>query len=362
MRVTDGNWKRFERYKIRDGYIRADLESDLQLVNPWSEHDSAWEGNQPTDAGAKRVVTPPYQSLLDLVNNLTPSAMFEPSPEECEAIVGWCSEHGLLGLLPHALLSVEFAPVWVNDPDLKRLIPASRTWTRKPNGWTSRAKPHQVLDGNAIWTMDEELLGQPVSPEHLPALLNPSGAHCTKPGAFEVSFKPVGQALDRYFPDLAPSARKSFNYPTPLSDPFWREYAEPVAEFVSAAVQFSNAVKDLASLSGPLADLDPARASRLVRSQTTLNALATGTQQFLGVWQGGGFVQRWVSTSLLSSLATMTVQALAAQEIRLCASCGKAFSTSAYQSKYCSTRCRDREIKRRYRSKKSQGKKSKSKK
>jgi hypothetical protein len=58
---------------------------------------------------------------------------------------------------------------------------------------------------------------------------------------------------------------------------------------------------------------------------------------------------KWVTSSLLASLATMMLEDLTYGRALLCAGCGRPFVSGAYQARFCSVRCRWAVQKREYR-------------
>ena len=65
------------------------------MYDPWEDYSREWATN-------KKPV-PPYRSLLELVGHLEAdksSYPFHLTPESIERLTAWCSEYGLLGILP----------------------------------------------------------------------------------------------------------------------------------------------------------------------------------------------------------------------------------------------------------------------
>ena len=81
-----------------------------------------------------------------------------------------------------------------------------------------------------------------------------------------------------------------------------------------------------------------------------LNALVSPASSALWPLRDGSFEQRWVSPSLLASLAMMVLQDLTEhRRILRCTTCGRIFVSAAYQAQYCSAKCRSTAQKRAYR-------------
>lgn len=122
-----GGWWRFSRYEIRDGAIIPAEDARLEQYDPWETYRASKR-----DASVSR----PYQSLIRLLLSLgafrdethdmwrlerdgefrtlnknvslrIPNKDLTFAPGEQQAIVDWCSRYGLLGILPHAAISIE---------------------------------------------------------------------------------------------------------------------------------------------------------------------------------------------------------------------------------------------------------------
>ena len=112
--VVLGQWCRFSRYVLLDGRIRPAADATPEWYDPWERY---WLSRKP--AGP----TPPYQSLIGLVESLSAAIR----PEDENRLLEWCQEHGVLGVMRHAGLSVlpaggpnlppYFSPWHGGDPD-----------------------------------------------------------------------------------------------------------------------------------------------------------------------------------------------------------------------------------------------------
>jgi hypothetical protein len=157
-----------------------------------------------------------------------------------------------------------------------------------------------------------------------------------------------GPAWHRFFPDVPSNAVETHRYPPPLSDAFWRAYAEPVEDVVKAAVQLRKAL----ALLKDATEAGSQDLGRIRRGMDILHALTRTVRPTL-VPSDGVLRQEWLSTSLLGTLAMMALLDLTEQRrIRTCATCGEVFVTKAKEGAYCSVRCRETAQKRRYRAKK----------
>ncbi len=139
--------------------------------------------------------------------------------------------------------------------------------------------------------------------------------------------------------------QETHRYPSPLSDAFWRAYAEPVEDFVKAAVQLCNAL----NLLDGAADVGSQALGRVRKGMDILHALTRTIRPTL-LPSDGVLRQEWLSTSLLGTLAMMVLLDLTERRrILTCEKCGGVFVTKAYQARYCSDRCRFTAQKRRHR-------------
>ena len=83
-----------------------------------------------------------------------------------------------------------------------------------------------------------------------------------------------------------------------------------------------------------------------------INSLVAGVSVIALPSQEGPIRQRWVSPSLLGSLAMMALLDLSElRRVLPCENCRQVFVTESYQQKFCSERCRNTAQKRRQRAK-----------
>jgi len=325
--LLTGRWARFDSYDIKAGAIRPRASATLRFYDPWEAFNKARQG--------RANVRAPYETLLELFNelslvpevqetDLTVRAGFSLDAKNAPALLKWCAEHGLLGILPHRARLIalpaerDMGPVGAEPGDEEGEwetvwghVPKQQLFVRTPSGWRPAAlsgdpnaaelpAPHVIMAD----------LGQPVSRD-LPLT-----------------------ALESFFPGLSPTS-----WPLPLSDEFWRSYAEPLQEFLSGAARLADAVRAASE-----------RKSRS-RAVDVLNTLAEPVKQVMTV-AGEKFAWKWSSPSLLATFGMMASQDLTERrDVRLCETCGKLFIASGYQTIYCSGRCRYREQKRRHRAK-----------
>lgn len=88
------NWWKFDRYEVvEDTHIAPAEDAELIRYDPFEAHEERW-------GGRRLEGKPPYLKLAEV------------DPFEIDEILEWCTQHGLLGLLPHRTLAVYFWPVW----------------------------------------------------------------------------------------------------------------------------------------------------------------------------------------------------------------------------------------------------------
>ena len=81
-----GQWWKFTRYELKDGYIRPAPDATLSAYDPWSE--------PPPRANTA------YASLANLVpRGRDAGDKGTVSPDTATAVLAWCQQYGLLGVL-----------------------------------------------------------------------------------------------------------------------------------------------------------------------------------------------------------------------------------------------------------------------
>ncbi len=339
--VAVGWWKRFSRYEIRDGYILPARGAKLSRYDPWADYRVARSGTKEQQ--------PPYQILLELLEDLR----FRPAsggalaltPEAEARLLAWCARNGLLGILPHRTLMVVFPPQW--EPEMegnrKGLLPSLRTYARTNTGWFLRIS--QQLVGGAEWRGAAHEKGQPIPEEYWPKQWPKPGVLIGELHKGGWKWESVTETWARFFPDIPRGELTGYPYPLPLTEDFWRIYAEPLDAFVSGAAALRDALKDLTATE--------AKSPGVEHGRRILHALLGPVSPALDIVDGGQFRQRWVATSLLASYSMMAFQDLVEQrQVLICRICGKLFISGAWQATYCSPRCRHTAQKRAYRDKK----------
>jgi hypothetical protein len=353
MDISTGTWSRFERYEMRDGYLRPAPGAELVTYDPWESYLTARELGS----------DPPYQTLVALVTQQRTGRRFVE-----RELLRWVQEYGLLGVLLHRAQIVTLHPIWqpsprravVRDPgglgsavaklpgDAGRLRPRRVLFTRSNVGWwpahdNSYAEESGELEG------EPEQLGRPVPPAEIPAeWRGASGVLLRDLDGFGTVWEPLEGTWALYFPDVADHERGTHQYPLPASEDFWRAYAEPIDEFWRAARLLDDALGSLAdqSAAGPADDLT--RRLAINWGWVRFNSLLAPVGPGLVVEPGAKYRQRWFAPSLLGSFAMMALQDLSdpQRRPRRCEACGCVFLTTRTTARFCSDRCRFRAHKR----------------
>lgn len=383
MDQLQARWWRFDRYEIRSFTgMRADLSNRIgpRIV----QYIAAAPGARlisydPVDARQSRLdndARPIYLRLFDLVEGLnlhpTVDGCFSLAPDSVEHLLAWCNEYGLLGILPHRAQQVALAPRWVrvrdvylpsgDDPRLEEwaffptmdnTVPAQSYFIKSADGWTHLERGNIHLDhsiqGGGIHDLSVE--GQVADPVEWPSYFVEAHAVLSGDDRSAASVERLSESWGRFFPTVIDTELQTYPYPQPLSDSFWRLYAEPVDEFVNIVADLRYAV-DAAS--------QPASADGLSgvgldapNSFNALHSIIREARPRLEFDRNGTVRMGWSVGSLLAALALMAAEDLVGpRRLRSCSRCGKLYASSRYQSSYCSTTCRSTIQKRRQRGRK----------
>lgn len=328
------NWTRFRRYEIRDGVIRPVRGAALERYDPWRQYrDLSFQGLKER---------PPYEALFKAVQELTSGRRSKGEKLICE----WCSQYGLLGILLQDVTRVDLAWRWerVNKADPQVLEPVQISYRRIGGSWQRfpfcaddmRRKPTaSIQPGKPCKVIDRR----------------PGGArvfYVDSPTGFDSS---IGERWRQFFPDVSEAEEVTFPYPEPLTDEFWRAYAEPLPVFLEAAQRLSLIHYRLTrqQLPGRMSRQATANYRHAARD---LNAILSATSPVVVVTLGKEKPsQEWASGSLIATLGLMLRHDLSIRTRTLTCPCGTPFQTDAWQGRYCSPRCRMRILKRRQRDK-----------
>lgn len=347
----EGHWWRFDRYEVEDGYIRPAPDAHLDRYNPWKHFPAQSRGR--VDASSL------YLSLCNLDATLQPhieSWAWGTLTSHGEVILcDWCRANGLLGILLQEAHSVSLAPRWgpLQIPGMgteSELYPTQVRFIRTGSGWDSVIS--SSMHDDYVRLVDEpEQSGELVRAEHIPPKLTSPGVirrdiqSGTNPGDWQA--ESLDQTWATYFPDVPAEERENYQYPLPLSDAFWRQYAEPVNRFLGMARTLATVVETLREMPPP-DQLSSGMAGQVYRAQEQLHSLLSSAQPTLAIRNDGIFEQRWTTTSLLASYAMMFLFDLTdtTGAIRRCQACRNLYISYSSRARYCSKTCRHRAQKR----------------
>jgi hypothetical protein len=153
--------------------------------------------------------------------------------------------------------------------------------------------------------------------------------------------EPLEKTWARFFPGIPRNRR--YGLPVPSFEGFWRLYAEPVEDFVQAALLFRDTVAAVRSRDTYQREIALDR----------LNALLSPIAPSLALPGHTEAVVKYSAPSLLATFAMMATLDLTGGRRPLhCRVCGALFLSSAWGAQYCSQACRWTSQKRRHRKKK----------
>jgi hypothetical protein len=310
-----GEWWRFERYTILDGAIVPTPGAHLLEYDPWKPYRANVFGY--------RTVDRPYTPLLelwryldrsvdsdgespDLAREIAAPSAWQGKPED--AVLAWCQENGLLGIVPVIETSITLPPVQLaEDP--------TAPWVQKK---------YERVGGR--WRSEDE----PVTP-----LL-------AKFSSREVVFDRL-QAGSSFFPTGVEFI------PRPSTREFFRVYREPVEEFISFAAMFGLCVDRVCGLD-ERADHLPQRFTQSV-AHGVLDRWSQGCASSFRINEKTGRSQAVsLSAGLLASYALMFLwdHAEGRRALR-CKNCCRYFISNDPRATYCSPKCRNTAQVRRHR-------------
>jgi hypothetical protein len=352
--IYAGKWWRYDRYEIRDGFIQPAKGAVLIPYDPWEKYRMASvsaptaEGNLPK----RRTQTPPYVSLLKLLDDVklkigTKDNPYLLTPESESFIADWCSENGLLGLLPHQTHSITLSTQWQDKPptfpfhtEQEQYIRTAQGWKSVLTGWSSYCETEQEVPCPS----DEDLLGVGIKPKVLlqRSIIND-----------ELIEEPLSQTWGKFFPDIPNEKQESYKYPLPLTSEWWSVYGEPVDAFLNAARVFRDALEALKTDVSNLGDDEMALEFDIgLQGINTLISAVGMSVHFQS--EANEYRQRLSAPSLLASFATMASidLTLGNKNLLRCETCQQYFVSQSYQAKYCTQTCQGTAAKRRQRDKK----------
>lgn len=279
----------------------------------------------------------PYESLSAVVREL-PHRFSGGVPEDSLTkrprgrLLEWTTNFGLLGLLPHACTNAVLAPRWAEGIPFGNAVIQQETLTRSGAGWRRRVTQIPPVTPDHEMTV---VVGDVVPPEFwVPGIEKPHALMRTS--LFGNGLERVGlaEAWGPFFPRAAESgSAENYDYPTPLSEQFWAEYAEPLSEFTSAANSLTETIKVAWDMSDP--DVSDAGIARLNMALDLTQPCFHREEELAPSMSHG---------SLISALAYMALRDMSekGRMVKYCKLCGGLFTTRRPEAKYCSDRCRNR--------------------
>ena len=372
-------WWRYDKYEIDDEWIRPAPGANLELYDPWEAYRDSWE-NDPDSAtpfADKRLQGPPYLSLLSLLEGVTLEPhRFNLAKDTTDNLLRWCSEFGLLGVLPQRVHTVALTPRWLPKSPWGAMV--GHKLERPKDGllyptqfiYYRDVAQLLVVDGVKVQGWNPTLMLQKKDGEKGKRLGRIyEGEMRVEPGVLiqdmsidrinnypaviivgTLFHEPFLKTWARFFPSISMKQVKqieTYLYPPPLSPPFWEIYWEPIWDFFMGALALRDAIVCLNESSA-----EPEKKAETYRARVLLNNLVSSSSIVLGTTPDGSHRQEWRAASLLGCFAMMALQDLTQQrKVLACERCNRLFVTEAYQARYCSDRCRHTAQKRRYRQK-----------
>lgn len=310
-----GSWLRFNRYEVQDKCIVPAPKARRVLYDPWS-------------------ATPrPYEALADVLAARDSPHLVGEQPEVVAKVLAWCNRYGLLGTLLNRTAMLTLAPRWERSRHLKALkmnAIQQLTYSKICGGWQTQLT--ESVEGT------QQPAGQ--VPSQWPSGARTAHALIAPIEGGAAEFESLDRTWGHHFPRVPEYLRQEYNYPAPQTPAFWKGYGEPIHEFVHAAYLLLNGIEAMLT---PKVEFAPQRGA------LRLAHLASESTAWLEQQKDGSWELAWRAGSLLSALAMMAMQDIAGRTLRACEGCSRLFQTNAYQGQYCSSTCRLRVQKRRYR-------------
>jgi hypothetical protein len=290
----------------------------------------------------------------------------------------WCSEFGLLGMLPQRVHMNSLTPRWLPQGAWGALV--GHKLERPKGGLLYPIQFIYYRDNSVLLNIDGikvqgwnpismygidygekgKRLGQVCNEMSLQTGVLIQDMRYDPENAFQsviVSHTLYQESFDgtwsSFFPTIPKKEIETYLYPPPISAPFWDIYAESVSDFFMGVFVLQDALTYL-NLSSDKSE----KQAEAYRKEgfRLLNNLVSSSSMVLSSAPDGSFRQEWRAASLLGCFAMMALQDLTHQrKVIRCEKCNRLFVTEAYQARYCSDRCRHTAQKRRYRQRLKEG-------
>ena len=315
--IYGGEWWRCSRYELVDKTIRPAPGATVSAYDPWKRYWATLEG---------RVSEPPYLKLTNLLLDFPSPAEIRKgaqlSTEQEEGLLAWCSENGLIGLLPELVQSATFIG-WEHFPD-GTTLPDATTFQRLGDKWIK---------------FDRDPNKQNTWPERSQVVVS-------RLGGTDVWFESVDQSWIHYFPWVSPEQADNYEFPLPLTEEFWRQYGEPLNLFVMAASSLAEIVRRLSTPNE--GDFESVMYGTMTEQKALhhLQAQVRSSSPSIHRMGNGTIMQQWRSPSLLCAMSLMLMEDLAGDLSLYRCPCGRVVASSYPDTRYCSPKHREKYRKR----------------
>jgi hypothetical protein len=295
-----GRWWKFDRYELKDGHVLGAAGAVLKEYDPWELYERS---------RTRKSTQPPYAALLGLARKI--QEVREPEePEDngeawesralknelANAVLEFCQQYGLLGILPHQALQVSIPTRFLYSLGSGEVF--SALYLRGSGGWDSIVPPNSLYGWDyRRWGLDSTVFLR------------------RGPGGPLYADKLTGY-WSRFFPSVRNP--EFYPFPRPLSEGFWEIYAEPVDLFLKAVLWMGDCGN-----------------KERYPNQLYLNDLMGAVG--VGVDDKGRFM--WLSPSLLAYFALMFVVDMNGKRVpHDCPGCGRIFIGDP-RALYCDEAC-----------------------
>ncbi len=343
-----GHWWRFSRYEIRGGYICPAPNARLSQYDPWTATE---QKGRPFESLLKLMHGIDYDLEGTFVNSATGHGevnMPALTPAATERILNWCARYGLLGIALQQMRALVLAPRWARSFTTKRL-PRSwmgaelRHYVRTSGSWyggtSVGAHRNGVTEGDLVpsdlWSSRWPKPGCYVDTEYPVA--------STRHQGFEgLAVLPLRETWAHFTLGVPPGDEETYDYATPYSSRFWREYGEAVIDFLGAAQTLSRGLEAL-KVREQRAGIEVSPQVVRARGRRILDEFLAATNPVVLEEPEGNQRIVFRSPSLLGMMAVMAAEDVATGgSMQRCANerCQTSFVTTSRRERYCSARCR----------------------
>jgi hypothetical protein len=356
----NGKWFRWTRYELKEGVVVPAITGELPTLH---EYDP-WESYR-ANVGRYRTVQQPYVAFLELqreLEELEPSRSFssdlppshlprgtsvDVNTEVDEAILRWCNQYGLLGLLSTLSNSI-CLPAGLTTPDRRDIRIVSQVVHFRDGGQWRSFKDVETVQGVSARRAETAARRE--------ARLRPkAGVNLLDRGSHTYQYKPLATIKD-FFPHLWREAGAAgFKPPCPGEPESWADYGEPVVQIKIWCRLFARAVERLSEWRPNLTASDLAWDSIAVdRAFATLSGLTQSTVPSFRFNRNRNRMEEVRECAgLLGSYALMFLwDCQEGRRVLRCQKCGKYFVSNESRAMYCNISCRNTEQSRRFRASK----------